>query len=116
MHFTIPLTATKLEGRLWYVEKEFTYYIGEDEIESVTVPEGFVSDLASVPRGLWNICPPDGSYTQASVLHDFCCLYATWPISKTDYIFYESMKVLGVPQWNRWMMWTAVRIFHFFHK
>lgn len=114
--FTGPLTVTKINDRLWRVEVSFTYYIGKKEIESVTVPRGFITDFASVPRGFWNLFPPDGAYTQAAVLHDYLCMFAEWPISKTDKIFYEAMGVLGVPQCNRWLMYWAVRIFHLFHK
>jgi len=37
----------------------------------VTVPAGFVTDLASVPRLLWAIVPRDGLYNGAAVVHDF---------------------------------------------
>ena len=37
----------------------------------VTVPAGFVTDLASVPRLLWAIVPRDGLHNGAAVVHDF---------------------------------------------
>jgi len=38
----------------------------------LTVPKGFVTDFASVPRWLWALFPPHGAAMPASVLHDFC--------------------------------------------
>jgi len=112
--FTDPLTVTKIGERLWRVEREFTYYIGkENSNDFVTVPKGFETDFASVPRGLWNILPPDGFYTQAAVLHDFMCAHPELYLkSKADFVFYEAMGVLGVPWFNRIIMYLAVRFWH----
>ena len=113
--FTLPLTVTKIGARLWRVEREFIYYIGEENGDDfVIVPNGFITDFASVPRGLWNIFPPDGEYTQSAVLHDFMCV--TGLKSRADKVFYESMGVLGVPGWKRSMMFFFVRMFHLFQK
>ena len=112
--FVGPLTVTKVGERLWQVERSFSYYIGKEEIEYVIVPQGFLTDFASVPKGFWNIFPPDGEYTQAAVLHDFCCTTNSFPQLKTDRIFYEAMGVLGVPKWKRIIMYCAVRVWHGF--
>ena len=113
--FTQPLTVTKLGERTWVVEREFTYYIGEENSSDfVTVPKGYITDFASVPRIFWVILPPDGEYTQAAVLHDYMCAHD--PKSKADKVFYEAMGVLGVPSWKRSIMFFSVRIFHLFQK
>ena len=114
MRFTGPLTVTKITERLWQVEKTFSYFIGKDEVEFVVVPFGFITDFASVPRGLWNLFPPDGEYTQSAVLHDYMCVTNTFSQLKIDRIFYESMGILGVPKWRRVIMYLAVRIWHGF--
>ena len=114
-NFTAPLTVTKIGERLWQTEREFTYYIGEENsFEFVTVPKGFKTDFASVPRGLWNILPPDGKYTQAAVLHDYILSANIYPFKKADYVFYEAMGILGVPKWKRITMYMAIRIWHMF--
>lgn len=83
---------------------------------TVVVPEGFVTDLASVPRFLWTIIPPFGKYTAAAVVHDY--LYGVQRIGDTaiervlaDRIFMEAMKELGVRRTRRWAMFRAVRMF-----
>ena len=48
----------------------------------VEVPEGFVSDLASVPRAFWQVMRPEGRYAYAAVVHDY--LYWTQDRSKEE--------------------------------
>lgn len=77
-----------------------------------TVPAGFVTDGASVPRILWPIFNPFGEYFRAAVMHDF--LYSTaGDCSRflADSLFREAMKELGVPIWRRVVMYYAVRAF-----
>lgn len=115
--FTQPLTVTKLSARRWRVERAFEYHVGfEDSSEVISIPQGFITDFASVPRIFWVLFPPDGKYTQAAVVHDY--LYMRHGIlaereysrKRCDQIFLEAMKVLGVPLLTRRIMYTAVRI------
>lgn len=110
--FTKPLTVTKAGPRTWRVSRAFDYYVGDPrDGDRVSVPEGFITDFASVPRPFWVILPPDGEYTQAAVVHDY--LYSTRQRLRRecDRIFYEAMGVLGVPAWKRAVMYRAVRLF-----
>jgi len=77
---------------------------------SITVPAGFETDFASVPRLFWRIIPPWGRYSAAAVVHDY--LYETDAVSRleADRIFLDLMKRLGVPFWKRHLMYRAVRI------
>jgi hypothetical protein len=82
---------------------------------SILVPEGTETDFASVPRGLWNLFPPDGSYTAAAVIHD--CLYrkAVVPRSVADAVFLEAMRVAGTGVVSRTVIWASVRVFGWLH-
>lgn len=108
MPFSDDLTLTKLKKGLWKTEHEFTYTWGKYRI---TVPAGYVTDLASVPRGFWNLIPKDGTYDQAAVLHDY--IYGTHSFDRKtcDRIFLEAMKELGVGWWTRGTIYNAVRAF-----
>lgn len=77
----------------------------------ISVPHGFVTDFASVPRFFWRIVPPWGRYSPAAVVHDY--LYASGRVSRAeaDLAFLGLMKRLGVPLWKRWTMYRAVRLF-----
>ncbi|MDQ3515271.1 MAG: DUF1353 domain-containing protein [Gemmatimonadota bacterium] len=77
---------------------------------AVTVPAGFVTDFASVPRMLWRLFPPAGVYNRAAVVHDF--LYRTGLTSRAvaDALFLDAMIEIGVPWLVRWLMYIGVRI------
>jgi len=81
------------------------------DITIVTVPVGFRTDFASVPRLLWSIIPPIGTYSGAAVIHDY--LYTQHPAGRKwcDAVFDCLMKEDGVGWIERKIMWVAVRIF-----
>lgn len=99
------------------------------ETSTITVPIGFDTNLASVPRAFWNIMSP-WDVARAAVVHDF--LYwncaRTWPtladdeIGKmtwkdaravADKIFKLAMKASepSVPKWKIATAYRAVRLF-----
>lgn len=75
----------------------------------ITVPAGFQTDLASVPR-LPIVYMLIGDKTrQASVVHDF--LYGGIVSRKdADEVFYEAAVATGVPKWIMKSMWLGLRI------
>ena len=75
-----------------------------------TVPAGFITDFASVPRALWSIIPPHGKYSPAAVLHDYLYFTAMFPRAYADDIFLDAMRDLGVAMWKRWAMYAGVRV------
>jgi len=84
----------------------------------VTVEAGFDTDFASVPRGLWNLYPPDGPWSPAAFIHDF--LYWTQataemggkPLTRAqaDAVFLEAMTALGIGWVTRHVLYRAVRL------
>jgi len=83
---------------------------------TVTVPSGFCTDGASIPRCFWGIMGPQGSYFYAAIIHDFLYSKASshffffdrW---EADEIFLEAMTDLGVPWLQRIAIYKAVRLF-----
>ena len=73
------------------------------------IPAGFVTDGASVPRGLWNLFPPFGKYNKAALLHDWLYQFGTMTRAQADRAFLEAMKELGVGFVTRWAMYLGVR-------
>lgn len=90
----------------WRVAREFRYMIGtEDSHMWVTVPAGYLTDGASVPRIFWSLIPPWGANGQAAVVHDLLCEYlqvmhngqmVAITRERADQIFVEAMRVLDV--------------------
>lgn len=86
-------------------------YVGETE--TWTVPAGYVTDFASVPRALIWLVRPYGAYTRAAVLHDYLITDEIPRRSITsrdvDGVFRRVMREAGVRPAVRWTMWAAVR-------
>ena len=119
--FTEPLEVRQLEdGERWSTLRTISYWTdcaeGDEDLHlrcaSVfSIPAGFITDFASIPRPLWSVIGhPAGRYAQAAVLHDWLYRCGQVSRSRADAIFREAMEVLGVPTWQRWAMWAAVRI------
>lgn len=115
--------SRKLKKDHWRVMNKFRYYIGEKNSNRwVDVPAGYLTDGASVPRILWSLIPPWGQYGQCAAMHDYLCEWLMInekqsdgtikkiPIlrKECDEIFYESLKVVGVPAYKRFMIQTGV--------
>ncbi len=93
------------------LEESMSYDVGFPMSgDRITVPKGFITDFASVPRILHSVFPPRGKHSGAAIIHDY--LYATQKRSRSesDSIFLEAMKVLGVGWFRRSTMYSAVRV------
>ena len=102
---------------IWELEDDFTFELplnGFPSALKVTVPRGFHTDFASIPRLFWLIFPPRGKWDKAAVIHDF--LYSIPECSSflADAIFREAMAQLKVPLWRRVVMYYAVRTYSVF--
>lgn len=83
------------------------------------IPEGFVTDFASVPRWLWSIIPPYGIAANASVLHDYRYIFCELGQElgshhariRADKLFLGDLLQDGIPKWQAWAMYRAVRLF-----
>jgi hypothetical protein len=114
------------DGRsLWGVERPISYQPA-GTTDQITVPAGFVTDLASIPRWAWTLLPPDGPWVKAAVIHDF--LYQTkgtgvwkghpsgntrpapYTRAEADGILREAMENRQVGIVSRNIIWTAVRV------
>ena len=95
---------------------------------TVTVPTGFVTDLASVPRAMWWLIAPF-DVARAAIIHDL--LYKTirqyrWKIGidkdmkvvnaakvAADKVFLLGMRDADpkIPSWKSYLSWKAVDLF-----
>lgn len=98
------------DGQAWQLVEPLTVTLRR---ATYTIPRGFVSDFASVPRLFWSICPPYGKYTLAAVLHDY--LYSGGSFGTTrkeaDRAFLEVMLGDGTKTWRAFAMYRMVRWF-----
>lgn len=113
-HFDrIPRCDFLEDGRLVMVCRSFTFIRADGE--SITVPENFVCDGASIPKIAWPISggPFEGKHRDGALVHDF--LYAsrrtdTREITRgeADRIFYEAMRARGVNEFHARAKYIAV--------
>jgi hypothetical protein len=99
-----------IDAKRWILTEPLRYVGERDEF---IVPEGYVTDFASVPRLVVWLVPSYGLYTKAAILHDWLITDAlpTGRITSNDVdgLFRRALRELGVPPVKRWLMWTAVR-------
>ncbi|ECJ8609108.1 DUF1353 domain-containing protein [Salmonella enterica] len=109
--FTTPAILEMIGRYNWRVYEPFEFYLSDDSSDVISVPAGFVTDLATVPRIFWILLPPDGKYAKAAIIHDYLYDNALRTKYEADRIFLDGMAVLGVPKWKRMIMYWAVRLF-----
>lgn len=105
----VVVTPILPEGTRWRLVESFRY---EGRSEMFSVPAGFETDFASVPRIFAWFLPRYGRYTQAAVLHDYL-----WDLARdgiidkydADGILVRALRELRVPFLQRWIMWAGVR-------
>jgi len=112
------LSRVKLEtfGRNKWRLLEPLKYVTET-VDVLTVPKGFVCDLASIPRVFRLMVEVNGRHREAATLHDWLyykkghgAKYVLLTREQCDDLFYEAMINSGVPAWKAWTMWAGVRM------
>lgn len=108
------VSPSRAEEKDWILLEPLSYDVGHlGSGETITVPAGFVTDFASVPRIFWSIIAPGGLHAAAAVVHDY--LYrseegrARYSRREADAIFLEAMLASGTPLLRARIMWLAVR-------
>ena len=116
--FTTFLVTEKI-GPLWRLIEDLTW----DGNESITVPAGYLTDLASIPAWLWKPrklfgiavwrgWKPWGPWARAATLHDW--LYenpegrSRWAV---DWLFFQAMRADSVSLKIAILFWLACVFF-----
>lgn len=94
---------------LWRLNAPLVYY-SERLRREITVPKGFLTDFASVPRLPLVYLLAGGEADRAALVHDW--LYHSHEVSRAnaDAILDEAMAATGQPWWRRKLMWLGVRV------
>lgn len=89
---------------------------------TITVPAGYMSDGASVPRPLWWFLPPWGDPgTFAALVHDYLLdrlqgfipggpMPGAETRAKCDRQFLLALRALKVPAWKAYAAWAGTRL------
>lgn len=111
---TALLKRNKKRPGTFVLVEQFTFIT--NELFTVMVPKGFVTDLASIPRVLRLLIQVNGRHSDAAIIHDWLyykkgnvCFW-TFSRKECDDIFYQAMLESGVPKWKARTMWSGVRV------
>jgi len=91
-----------VEPKIEFVDDYRVRFLYDWSHRGYIIPQGFVTDGASVPRILWNLMPPLGPLRYAAFFHDFGYQHGYLLIepmldtemSDEDYDFYKNWKTL----------------------
>jgi hypothetical protein len=96
-------------SRIFRLTNPFSYISSRG---TITVPTGFETDGASIPRVFWSILDPFGPYFKAAVIHDW--LYSPhnrrFTRAQADDIFKEAMFNNGLDWLRREAIYRAVQL------
>lgn len=113
-YFPLPLdlrdAGLRGDVRLFELLAPFRYYSSYGTIEA---PEGFLTDLASIPRPFWPFLSPSGPWMGPAVIHDllYSPLNTRYTRKQADAIFKEAMFNAGLDWPRREAIFLAVRAF-----
>jgi hypothetical protein len=106
--FLTPLVAEK-DGKVWTVMQPLIY-MSDVASKVFVVPDGFVTDFASVPRLPLAFLLTGDSAHEAAVIHDR--LYSTAEVTRevADAVFKEAAVASGEPSWKASLMYAGIRL------
>ena len=95
----------------WILLKDAVWEIGNTGV-TVTVPAGFMTDLASSPRIAWPFgLSPTETYTGAAIIHDYLYWTGICSRAQSDNLLLIAMKESKVPQAQMLAVYKAVDLF-----
>lgn len=115
----------------WLNNRMLVVFLNEVIICNISIPKGFITDGATIPKLFWNILSPFGRFFKSCALHDYICLMAklhnneaptlkegisiaTQYRKRADTLLSLSMKKQGIALWRRLLIMANVRTYTFF--
>jgi hypothetical protein len=98
------------DDKVWALDEPLIYE--SDLLKcTITVPAGFNTDFASVPRVPFAYMFFGDKAHREAILHDYCYRKNSIPIvteSQANNLFFEAMTLRGKPAWVRYTMYWGV--------
>ena len=98
------------DWNFYYLTNKLEWHPDNDVSTAITVPKGFVTDLASVPRVFWSFLPPAARYSYPAIIHDFLYWFQPYERSTADHILKEAMEEMRVPSTQIFAIYNAVSL------
>jgi len=121
-HSDFGIRGIALPDGMFRLLEPLWYPVGD---EWNVVPPGTLTDFASIPRFLWPVFPPTGSYWKAAIVHDWLCIVAKAAKTEAEYrsmakhadmVFLDLMTRSGVRWITRQILFSSVRVAHMAKK
>jgi hypothetical protein len=113
MEIPHPKTEALTDGTRCLLEDFVVRILPEPSGWVVSVPKGYKTDGASIPRFAWPIVGPPlyVPYFPASIIHDYLCDTADTYEQRVlaDAVFFLLLQRLHIEVWRRTVMYLAVR-------
>lgn len=112
--------------RSFVISKPSMLFEWYEKNRNIEVPEGFITDFASIPSFLRDKVAVNDDHRLAAIAHDY--LYSNlghlvqynrdlfYTRKEADEIFYQLMISEGVGRFKAWVMYRAVRVFGGFYS
>lgn len=109
---TTPSLSPVIDGELWELSKDWHVTVrGSKE----TLPKGFLTDGASIPRILWRVCghPMTTKRIIPAIVHDaiYAGVILGFTRKEADEIFRDGIIEAGWPKWKAHIEYAALRLF-----
>ncbi len=109
-----PLVLSRFVDPIYFLYSPIKWIppktVHDPQLSAFTVPRGFVTDLASIPRIFWSALRPDGNYAYSAILHDYLYWTQSRPRKVADAILRQSMSDFHVPPPTIATIYEAVRL------
>ena len=105
--FSSRLEVRAHEPGEWLVIRPLQY--APRQGKPITVPAGFITDLASIPRLLRSVYDTQDECREPAVLHDYLYCVQFGERAEADALFLEALERAGVGLLKRRSMWLGVR-------
>lgn len=107
--FLDVLEVTEISDSVFAIADHPFRYQSDTAIQIITVPMGFYTDFASVPRlGIIYAMLGDRAHEPA-VVHDWLYYAAITDRKMADDVLLEAMGVMDLPWWQKWPIFIGVR-------
>lgn len=107
-----PVVVAFGDNKAWYVYRGNMFYVIGNTNEKIVVPNGFVTDYASVPKIMWLFgLSPHEQYSRAAIIHDYLYWSQGCTREQADQLMFIAMKESKVGWLGRWLVYLAVNFF-----
>jgi len=80
--------------------------------KDITVPKGYTTNGANIPRLFWSFYPPNLSdIMEAVAVHDYLCDKEQY--AKADKYFKELLEYSSLKKFSVYILWGSVKIYHY---